>query len=118
MMNQGMTGPEIAEVLTLPPALDHAWHACGYYGSVSHNVKAVNQRYVWWYDGNPANLWRHPHAAVGRRYIEFMGGADAVVTRARTSYAEGGFRRVAEVLSHVVFAHPDHAGARELLDRG
>lgn len=115
MMNQGMTGTEIAETIQLPPALENAWHARGYYGSVSHNVKAIYQRYMGWYDGNPANLWQHPPVESGRRYLDYMGGADAVVARARDSFAEGDFRWVAEVLSHVVFAEPEHVEARDLL---
>ena len=109
-----MTGSEIAEGFTLPPALENAWHARGYYGSVSHNVKAIYQRYMGWYDGNPANLWRHPPTAAGRRYVDYMGGADAVVARARASFDEGDFRWVAEVLSHVVFADPARITATPL----
>jgi alkyl sulfatase BDS1-like metallo-beta-lactamase superfamily hydrolase len=115
MLNQGMTGPEIAEAIELPPAVENSRHARGYYGSVSHNVKAIYQRYMGWYDGNPAHLWPHPPVEAARRYLEFMGGADAVVEKARASYAAGDFRWVAEVLDHVVFAQPDHHPARELL---
>lgn len=115
MLNEGMTGAEIAEAIEMPPALENAWHARGYYGSVSHNVKAVYQRYMGWYDGNPVNLWKHPPTEAGRRYVAFMGGADAVVDKAQGSFDEGDFRWAAEVLSHVVFAEPDHEGARELL---
>ncbi|KAB7744008.1 MBL fold metallo-hydrolase [Nostocoides sp. F2B08] len=115
MLNQGMTGTEIAEAIRMPPALDSAWHTRGYYGSVSHNVKAIYQRYMGWYDGNPAHLWQHPPVEAGKRYVDFMGGADAVVDKARGSFEAGDFRWAAEVLSHVVFAEPDHAPARELL---
>jgi alkyl sulfatase BDS1-like metallo-beta-lactamase superfamily hydrolase len=115
LLNRGLTGPEIAEVIELPPALQHAWHARGYYGSVSHNVKAIYQRYMGWYDGNPAHLWPHPPEAAARRYVDFMGGAEAVVARAQESFAAGDFRWVAEVLNHVVFAEPEHALARALL---
>ncbi|MFB7796897.1 alkyl/aryl-sulfatase [Isoptericola sp. NPDC056134] len=115
LLNQGYTGIEIAEQLPLPPALENAWHARGYYGSVSHNVKAIYQRYMGWYDGNPAHLWQHPPVEQGKRYVEFMGGADAVVEKARASYDSGDLRWVAEVLSHVVFAEPGHAAAKELL---
>jgi alkyl sulfatase BDS1-like metallo-beta-lactamase superfamily hydrolase len=115
MLNQGMTGSEIAEAMVLPPALENAWHTRGYYGSVSHNVKAIYQRYMGWYDGNPAHLWAHPPVEAAHRYVAFMGGADAVVDKARASYAEGDFRWVAEVLNHVVFARPEHEAARELL---
>jgi len=115
MMNAGLTGIEIAETIQMPPALENAWHARGYYGSVSHNVKAIYQRYMGWYDGNPVNLWKHPPVEAGRRYVEFMGGADAVVEKAASSFAAGDYRWVAEVVSHVVFAEPDHQGARDLL---
>ncbi|WP_409329883.1 alkyl/aryl-sulfatase [Trujillonella humicola] len=115
MLNRGMTGAEIAEAMVLPPALENAWHARGYYGSVSHNVKAIYQRYMGWYDGNPAHLWPHPPQAAARRYVAFMGGADAVVAQAREYFDAGDFRWAAEVLDHVVFAEPDHAAARDLL---
>ncbi|MFD6187277.1 alkyl/aryl-sulfatase [Streptomyces goshikiensis] len=114
MLNQGRTGPEIAEELRLPPALERAWHTHGYYGSVSHNTKAVHQRYMGWFDGNPARLWAHPPTEAATRYVDFMGGADTVLSRARASYAEGDFRWVVEVVGHVLFADPDHAGARAL----
>lgn len=115
LINKGWTGIEIAEELKLPPTLEHAWHARGYYGSVSHNLKAIYQRYMGWYDGNPAHLWQHPPVEQGKRYVELGGGADAVVTKARTAFDRGDFRWMAELLSHVVFAQPDHAPARELL---
>ncbi|MFE6273295.1 alkyl/aryl-sulfatase [Streptomyces goshikiensis] len=114
LLNQGRTGPEIAEELRLPPALERAWHTHGYYGSVSHNTKAVYQRYMGWFDGNPARLWAHPPTEAATRYVDFMGGADTVLSRARASYAEGDFRWVVEVVGHVLFADPDHAGARAL----
>jgi len=115
MLNRGMTGIEIAEEIVMPPALEAAWHTHGYYGSVSHNVKAIYQRYMGWFDGNPAHLWQHPPVEAGRRYVEFMGGADEVVRKAQESYDAGDFRWSAEVLSHVVFSDEHHAGARDLL---
>ncbi|GAA2144132.1 alkyl sulfatase dimerization domain-containing protein [Kitasatospora kazusensis] len=114
MMNQGLTGREIAERLQLPPALERAWHTHGYYGSVSHNVKAVYQRYLGWFDGNPAHLWEHPPVESAARYVEFMGGADEVLRRARHSYEQGDFRWVVQVVDHVVFADPGNADARSL----
>ena len=115
MLNQGLVGAEIAEQMLLPPALEGAWNARGYYGSVSHNVKAIYQRYMGWFDGNPAHLWQHPPVEAAIRYVDFMGGADAVVAKARDSYQAGDLRWVAEVLNHVVFAEPTHAAARGLL---
>ncbi len=82
---------------------------------MSHNVKAIYQRYMGWYDGNPAHLWQHPPVEAATRYVEFMGGAEGVLTKARESYASGDLRWVAEVVSHVVFAEPDNADARALL---
>jgi alkyl sulfatase BDS1-like metallo-beta-lactamase superfamily hydrolase len=115
MLNQGLVGAEIAETIQLPPALENAWNARGYYGSVSHDVKAIYQRYLGWFDGNPAHLWEHPPVEKAKRYVDFMGGADAVVEKARPAFESGDYRWVAEVLNHVVFAEPEHAGARELL---
>jgi alkyl sulfatase BDS1-like metallo-beta-lactamase superfamily hydrolase len=114
-MNQGHTGIEIAEVLELPPALERAWHAKGYYGSVSHNVKAIYQRYLGWFDGNPANLWRHPPEAEGKRYVDCMGGTDAVVAKARSYIHDDDLRFAVELLNHVVFADPENVTAKDLL---
>ncbi|MFC8922944.1 alkyl/aryl-sulfatase [Cellulosimicrobium sp. NPDC057127] len=115
MLNQGLTGTEIAEQLVLPPVLENAWHARGYYGSVSHNVKAIYQRYMGWFDGNPAHLWEHPPVERARRYVALGGGADAVVETARAAADDGDHRWAAELLNHVVFAEPDHAAARDAL---
>lgn len=75
MLNQGMTPLEIAETIQMPPALEGAWHTHGYYGSVSHNVKAVYQHYLGWFDGNPAHLWEHPPAEAAQRYVELREGS-------------------------------------------
>ncbi|HEX6205243.1 MAG TPA: alkyl sulfatase dimerization domain-containing protein [Solirubrobacterales bacterium] len=114
LLNRGLTGREIAEQLELPPELAAEWHCRGYYGSVSHNVKAVYQRYMGWFDGNPAHLWEHTPVESARRYVEFMGGAERVLELARASYEAGDYRWVAEVVNHVVFAEPDNRDAREL----
>jgi linear primary-alkylsulfatase len=115
MLNQGHTGAEIAETLQMPPALDKAWHTHGYYGSVSHNVKAVYQRYMGWFDGNPARLWPHPPEALAGRYVEAIGGVDRVVELAQQAFDSGDFRWAATLLDHAVFADSEHDGARTLL---
>jgi linear primary-alkylsulfatase len=115
LLNKGYTGIEIAEMIELPPAIRAAWHTHGYYGSVSHNIKAIYQRYMGWYDGNPARLWQHPPEQAAKRYVEYMGGADTVVDKAQKSVADGDLRWAAQVLDHVVFAEPGHARGRELL---
>jgi len=114
LLNKGLTGPEIAEEIELPPTLAREWHCREYYGSVSHNVKAIYQRYMGWFDGNPAHLWEHPPVEQARRYVEFMGGAGAVLEKARRSFEAGDYRWVAEVVNHVVFAEPENDAAREL----
>jgi len=114
MINRGMTGAEIAEDFELPESLALEWHLRGYYGSVSHNVKAVYQRYMGWFDGNPAHLWQHPPVAAAERYVKLAGGADAAVAAARTAYEDGDLRWAAELLSHVLFADQHNAEAREL----
>lgn len=113
-LNQGYTGVEIAEQFQLPPALENAWHAHGYYGSVNHNVKAIYQRYMGWFDGNPGRLWPHPPEALAPRYVEAMGGVDRVVELARKAFDEGDFRWAATLLDHVMFTDADHAAARAL----
>ncbi len=115
MLNQGFTGTEIAETLQMPPALDKAWHTHGYYGSVSHNVKAIYQRYMGWFDGNPARLWPHPPEALAARYVEAIGGIDRVVELAELAFDSGDFRWAATLLDHALFADSEHGGARTLL---
>ena len=114
MINQGYTGLEIAEIIELPPALRNAWHAHGYYGSVSHNVKAIYQRYMGWFDGNPAHLWEHPPVESAKRHVDFMGGADEVLRKARVCFDEGDFRWTAQVLNYVIFADPGNQQAKAL----
>ncbi|MDI9918672.1 alkyl sulfatase dimerization domain-containing protein [Rhodococcus sp. IEGM 1379] len=113
-INQGWTGIEIAEAIELPPALKRAWHTHGYYGSVSHNVKAIYQRYMGWFDGNPAHLWEHPLVESAQRHVEFMGGSAEVLRKARESFDQGDFRWVAQVVNYVVFAEPENVEARNL----
>jgi alkyl sulfatase BDS1-like metallo-beta-lactamase superfamily hydrolase len=111
LLNQGHTGAEIAETLQMPPALDKAWHTHGYYGSVSHNVKAIYQRYMGWFDGNPARLWPHPPEALAVRYVDAMGGIDQVTKLAQRAFDSGDFRWAATLLDHAVFADSTHAAA-------
>lgn len=113
-LNQGHTGIEIAEDFAMPPALEKAWHTHGYYGSVNHNVKAVYQRYMGWFDGNPARLWQHPPEAAGPRYVAAMGGVDRVVEIARQAGADGDFRWAATLLDHAIFTDAEHTAARQL----
>jgi alkyl sulfatase BDS1-like metallo-beta-lactamase superfamily hydrolase len=115
LANRGETMLEIAERLELPPVLARTWSSRGYYGSVNHNVKAIYQRYLGFFDGNPATLHPHPPVEAAQRYVAYMGGADAILARARADHEAGDDRWVAEVVKHVVFADPGNQAARELL---
>ncbi|MEP6391216.1 MAG: alkyl sulfatase dimerization domain-containing protein [Halioglobus sp.] len=117
LANQGATPKEIAQSLRLPSSLAQQYSSRGYYGTVSHNAKAVYQRYFGWYDGNPANLNPHPPTVAGSRYVEFMGGAGAVLEKATLAFDEGDYRWVAEVVNHLVFAQPENRKAKALLAR-
>ncbi|MBN8509855.1 MAG: MBL fold metallo-hydrolase [Burkholderiales bacterium] len=114
LMGHGLKAAEIAELLRLPPGVARRWHNRGYYGTVSHNVKAIVQRYLSWYDAHPANLHPLPPVAAAHKTLEYMGGIDAVLRRARADFERGEYRWVAEVMKHAVYAHPGHREAREL----
>ena len=115
LLNAGLTGAEIAEVLKLPDALARQWHNRGYYGTMSHNSKAVYQRYMGWYDANPANLNPLPPEPAARNYVDAMGGAAAVIERASAAVSSGEYRWAAMLLNHVVFADGANRQARDLL---
>jgi alkyl sulfatase BDS1-like metallo-beta-lactamase superfamily hydrolase len=114
LANHGLTMTEIAEELRLPDELATEFYNRDYYGTVNHDAKAVYQRYLGWFDGNPAHLHPLPPAEAARRYVEFMGGSTEVLSRAEASFAAGDYRWVAEVVNHVVFAEPDNEAARHL----
>jgi alkyl sulfatase BDS1-like metallo-beta-lactamase superfamily hydrolase len=114
LLNQGLTPTEIAEQLKLPPSLANEWSARGYYGTLSHNAKAVYQFYLGWYDANPADLNPLPRAEMAKKQVEYMGGAEAVLKRARDDFKAGQYRWVASVTSQLVFADPANKEAREL----
>jgi alkyl sulfatase BDS1-like metallo-beta-lactamase superfamily hydrolase len=114
LLNKGYVGSEIAEQLQLPAGLAREWHCREYYGTASHNVKGIYQRYMGWFDGNPAHLWPHPPEQAATRYVRAMGGAEAVLAEGRRAFAQGDYRWVAELMSHAVFADPSDRAAREL----
>ena len=115
LVNHGYTMTEIAEQLELPNSLAKVWANRDYYGTLNHNVKAVYQRYLGWFDANPSNLHRLPPVEAAHKYVEFMGGADEVLRKAKQSFDAGDYRWTAEVLNHLVFAEPDNDVARQLL---
>lgn len=117
LMNAGYTDREIAEQVRLPASLSARWFNHGYYGTMMHNSRAVYQRYMGWYDANPANLNPLPPAEEGTRFVRAMGGADRVLAEGQRAFDEGDYRWAARVLNHLVFADPNNTAARQLLAR-
>jgi len=115
LANLGYTKEEIAEQITLPESLGKEFYNRDYYGTVHHNARAVYVKYLGYFDGNPAHLYPLPPVEIANRYLDFMGGADAVVAKAKKSFEAGDYRWVAEVLNHVVMAETDHFPGRALL---
>jgi hypothetical protein len=115
LINAGHTPREIAEMIKLPASLGDYFGARGYYGDLRHNVKAVYQFYMGFYDGNPANLNPLPPSESGKRYLDLIGGADKAVAAAQVAYDKGDYRWAAELLNHVVLGDPSAKTAKALL---
>lgn len=113
-VNQGYTSNEIARMIALPAALEKNWYTRQYYGTVSHNAKAVYQKYMGWYDANPVHLAALPPAESARKFVEYFGDVDAVLAKAAKDFEEGAYQWVAEVTNLVVFADPGNRAARLL----
>jgi len=115
LANQGETMLEIAEQIELPDSLAREFYNRGYYGSLNHNAKAQYQLYFGWFSGNPSELHELPPSEEGAKFVEYAGGADKVIQKARADFESGQYRWVATALNHLVFAQPDNQEARELL---
>ncbi|HBN8269465.1 MULTISPECIES: alkyl/aryl-sulfatase [Pseudomonas] len=117
LMNAGLTAPEIAEQLHLPPSLDRHLNVHGYYGTLKHNVRGIYQFYLGWFDANPANLDPLPPVAAAAKYVALAGGREPLLAAAEQAYAEGDYRWAAELGKHLLYADPDDQGARDLQAR-
>ena len=114
LMSHGLTPNEIAEEIRMPASLESRWHARPYYGAIAHNVRAVYAHYMGPYDGNPTNLDPLTPRSAALKYVDYMGGADAALERARKDFDAGEYRWVVQVAHHLVFADPSNLQAREL----
>ncbi|MBB2496522.1 MBL fold metallo-hydrolase [Pseudomonas sp. UL070] len=114
LANKGYTMTEIGEQVKLPKNIATHFSNRGYYGSLNHNVKATYVLHLGWFIGNPATLNELPPEEGAKRYVDMMGGADAVLKKAKEYYDKGDFRWVAEVVNHVVFADPNNQAAKNL----
>ena len=115
LMNQGFTPLEIAEQISLPDSLAKEFYNRDYYGTVSHNVRAVYNFYLGYFDGVPAHLNPTPPVQAGQKYIELAGGAEALIASAQKAYDAGDYQWASELLNHLVFADPQNKKAKELL---
>jgi alkyl sulfatase BDS1-like metallo-beta-lactamase superfamily hydrolase len=115
LMNAGLTPNEIADRVQLPASLAEFMAVRGHYGDLRHNVKAVYQFYLGFYDGNPAHLNPLAPADAGKRYLDLLGGADKVVAAAQQAFVKGDMRWAAELLNHVVMADASNQAAKALL---
>jgi alkyl sulfatase BDS1-like metallo-beta-lactamase superfamily hydrolase len=117
LMNAGLSASEIAEQLQLPDSLQSYLNNRGYYGTLSHNIKAVYQLYLGWFDAHPSNLDNLPPVDAAKRYVELAGGIDKIIAAAQKAFDAGEFRWSAELLKHAVYAEPKNKTASELLAR-
>lgn len=115
LANHGYSAVEAAELIELPDSLARFTPNSGTYGALNHNVKGVWQRYLGWFDGNPANLHALPPAAMGQRYVDALGGAGVVLEQAQAAFGDEDLRWAAELLKQLVAAEPSHAEGRALL---
>ncbi|MBC9972650.1 alkyl sulfatase YjcS, partial [Escherichia coli] len=114
LANQGYTMNEIGDMIKLPPALANNWASRGYYGSVSHNARAVYNFYLGYYDGNPANLHPYGQVEMGKRYVQALGGSARVINLAQEANKQGDYRWSAELLKQVIAANPGDQVAKNL----
>ena len=105
-INQGMTADEISRTLVLPDRLNKVWYCRQYYGTLSHNIKAVYQRYMGWYDANPVNLNPMTAKDTAEKWVEYLGDIDAVLDKAQADFERGEYQWVAQLTKELVFADP------------
>ncbi len=115
LANHGHGPAEIAEMLVVTEGIATRFSNRGYYGAVNHNIKAVYNYYLGWFDANPANLHPLPPVPAGVKFVEYAGGAEALLAKAGADFEAGEYRWVAEAVNHLVFADPDNTDAKTLL---
>lgn len=114
LMNKGYTIEDVGRMVKVPESLAGEWYNSGFYGTVIHNAKAVYQRYLGWYNGNPVDLNKLWPEDSAKKYVDYMGGEDSVVEKARKSFENGEYQWVAEVMKQVIYANPTNREAKLL----
>jgi alkyl sulfatase BDS1-like metallo-beta-lactamase superfamily hydrolase len=115
LANQGVTINEIHNVYRLPESLRQQWPAHSYHGSEAHNSRAVINRYLGYWDANPATLIPLSPAESAPLYVEMMGGSARIIAKGRELYGQGRYRHAQEILNKLVYAEPDNQEAKDLL---
>ncbi len=113
-VNEGYTSTEIADMIQLPEALEKVWYTRQYYGTLKHNVKAVYQKYMGWYDANPVNLDELTPTEYAQNLVRYLGDPDKVLELAREDYEKGEYQWVAQITNALVYADPENTQARYL----
>ena len=113
-INQGYTSTEIANMIELPEALNKVWYTRQYYGTLKHNVKAIYQKYMGWYDANPAHLDELEPTEYAKKLVEYLGDADKVLEMAKSDYEKGEYQWVAQITNTLVYADPENEQAKYL----
>lgn len=114
-VNQGVTINQIHNVYELPPSLRAQWHTRGYHGSAEHNSRGVVQRYIGFWDCNPATLIPYSPEDSAPLYVEMMGGGDAIIAKGWELHDKGEYMLATEILNKLVQAEPQNQAGRELL---
>ena len=113
-INQGYTEAEIANMIQLPEAMEKVWYTRQYYGTVSHNAKAVYAKYMGWYDANPVHLLELTPTEEAKKLVQYLGDTDRVLEMAKQDYDNGEYQWVAQITNTLVFADPENLAARYL----
>jgi len=113
--NKGVTVNEIHNVYQVPESLQNQWAARSYHGSVEHNTRAVLNRYLGYWDGNPTTLIPLSPGDSAPLYVEMMGGADSIIDKGQSLFNEGKYKLAQEILNKLIYAEPENKQAKELL---
>lgn len=113
-INQGYTSTEIANMMELPDELNKIWYTRQYYGTLKHNVKAVYQKYMGWYDENPIHLDELEPTEYSKKLVEYLGDTDKVLEMAKKDFDKGEYQWVAQITNTLVYADPENKDARYL----
>jgi alkyl sulfatase BDS1-like metallo-beta-lactamase superfamily hydrolase len=115
LANSGVTINQVHNVYEVPKEIQQKWFCRGYHGSPQHNARGVIQRYLGFWDCNPATLIPLSPADSAPLYVEMMGGSEKILARGRELHDAGQYLLATEIVNKLVQAEPDNADAKDLL---